>query len=292
MLLEAHLDFEVVLPGDNLARFDTLILPDKVALTEDEAARINAFIANGGGVLFTGHSALLNGKFLLDAGVKYIGEPEFTKDYLSPTFRHIQPFSGEAPFQCYEAAVRTELTGNAMVMSHVYLPWFERTYAHYCGHAYAPYRDEPAPHPGSVKNGNVVYIAHPLCRMYHKYGAQVFRDVLINTLKLIHKPVYTVKNLPSAGRTRLTRQENENRYVFHASYAQPIQRGITSVLEDMPFIDGIEVEIRVPEKIGEIRLITGEREIIPFTQENGVVKFILPKFRMYTGCQMSYADSE
>ncbi|MBR6767094.1 MAG: beta-galactosidase trimerization domain-containing protein [Clostridia bacterium] len=288
MLLEAHLDFEIVLPGDDLRAFETLILPEYVALSDEEAGRINAFIAKGGSVLFTGHSALKNGKFQLDAGVEYVGDAQFQRDYLSPTRKHIQPFTEEARFLCYNGAVQTTLTGDAEILSHVYLPWFERTYEHYCGHKYAPYQEEPAKHPGSVKKGNVIYIAHNLCSMYYEFGAQVFRDVFINTLKLIHKPVYQVKNLPSAGRTRLTCQAQESRYVFHASYASPIQRGMTSVIEDIPTIDGVEVEIAVPEKIREVRLITSERENIPFTQESSVVKFTLPKFRIYEGIEILY----
>ena len=287
MLLEAHMDFEIVLPGDDISPFATLILPENVCLSDDEAARINAFIEKGGSVLFSGHSALKDGKFQLDAGVAYVGEPEFQRDYLCPTFKNIQPFTEDARFLCYEGAVRTKLTGDAEILSHVYEPWFERTYERYCGHKYAPYREEPA-HPGSAKKGNVIYIAHPLCKMYHKFGAQVFRDVFINTLKLIHNPVYRTANLPSAGRTRLTCQAQKNRYVFHASYASPIQRGMTSVIEDIPFIDGMEVEITLPKKIEKITLITGSGEDVPFTQDKGVVRFTLPKFRMYTGIQLVY----
>jgi len=287
MLLEKHIDFEIVLPGDDPDRFDTLILPDAVALSDAEAARINAFIGKGKSVLVTGMSALKDGKFQIDAGVEYVGAPEFQRDYLRPVREDILPFTEDARFLCYEGAVQTKPAGGE-VLSEVYLPRFERTYARYCGHKYAPYREEPAKHPGSVKKGNVIYIAHPLCRMYHEYGAQLFRDVFINTLNLIHKPVYSVKNLPAAGRTRLTHQPEQGRYVFHASYAQPIQRGMTSVIEDTPAIDDVTLEITLPEKIEQVTLITGSGEAVPFERRGNTIRLILPKFRMYTGLEISY----
>lgn len=287
MLLEAHLDFDVILPGDDLSHVQTLILPDHVVLSDQEAARINAFIDRGGNVLFSGMSAVKDGKFQLDCGAELIGPGEFKLDYLSPTCEDIQPFTGDARFLCYESAQHIEPSSDAEVLSWVYLPWFERTYGHYCGHMYAPYREERA-YPGSVRKGNVIYIAHRLCKMYYDLGAQVHRDVFINTLRLLHKPRYQVVNLPSAGRTRLTHQPKHSRYVFHAAYASPIQRGEISVIEDLPYMDGVECSIQLPETVKTVRSIGAPDADIPFTQEDGVVRFTLPRFRIHTCVTLTY----
>ncbi|MCR4577353.1 MAG: beta-galactosidase trimerization domain-containing protein [Clostridiales bacterium] len=284
MLLESHIDFEVVLPGDALDRYAAVILPDSVRLTEEEAARINAFIARGGAVVFSGSSAVRDGRFQIDAGVEYIGESNFKKDYFCPEEGFRLPFAN-APFLCYEGAYRTRLTHGA-ALARVYEPWFERTYATYCSHSYAPYRDEPSEYPAAVRNGNVIYLAHPLCRLYKQRGAQLFREVVIRALGLVYRPRYSV-GLPSAGRTRLTRQSEQRRYVFHAAYASPIQRGNTSVIEDIVPLHGVPVRISIPEEIKKARLIPQKTEI-SFARKGDAVEFSIPCLELYQGVELVY----
>ena len=37
-------------------------------------------------------------------------------------------------------------------------------------------------HPGIIKNGNVIYVAHKLDEMYYKHGAYLHRDLFKNCL--------------------------------------------------------------------------------------------------------------
>lgn len=272
MLLEGHIDFEAVHPGDDLSPFRALILPDSTLITSEEAARIRQFIADGGAALFNGTSALVDGEFLLDAGIRYTGPANYVQDYLCVGDALKLPF-GNAPFLCYESAARTTIV-DGEVLAQVYEPWFDRTYARYCSHRNTPYRAEPATHPAAVRKGQVVYLAHPLCRLYREYGAQLFREVFLKALALVYTPAYRVQ-LPSGGRTRLTFQPEQNRYVFHAAYASPVQRGKISVLEDMPAIGNVAVEIDLDETIKSVSLIPSG-EALPFVQEERILKFTIP----------------
>ncbi len=272
MLLESHIDFESVLPGDDLSVYKALLLPDAITISREEAARINAFIAQGGAVLFSGRSALTDGEFLLDAGVKYAGEANYKIDYLCPTEEMKLPF-GNAPFLCYESALRTKVT-DGEVLARIYEPWFDRTYSRYCSHKNTPYRDEPASHPAVVRKGRVVYLAHPMCKLYKQNGAQLFREVLIRALLSVYEPTYRV-SLPSAGRTRLTWQEDEGRYVFHAAYVSPIQRGNVSVIEDIPPMYQVTVDAAIDLPVSRVLLVPAG-DAIPFEQQNGRLRFTIP----------------
>lgn len=247
MLLEGHIDFEVILPGDDLSRFRAVILPDCVKVSADEAERIRCFAAKGGAVLFSGSSlveressAVEGGRFLLDPGAKFLGEGAYRQDYFRASEKIELPYAN-APFFCYRSALRAEIT-DGEVLAQVYEPWFDRTYDTYCSHRNTPYRYEPAEHPAAVKKGNIIWLAHPFCGLYREYGAQLFREVVLKALSLIYKPAYTV-GLPSGGRTRLTHQPESSRFVFHAAYAVPVQRGCITVLEDMPEFNEIPVKI-------------------------------------------------
>ncbi|MBQ3669584.1 MAG: beta-galactosidase trimerization domain-containing protein [Clostridia bacterium] len=284
MLLESHIDFDVVLPGDELGSYKALILPDCVRLSDAEAGRINAFIARGGSVLLTGESALEDGRFKIDAGIEYLGKSEYSFDYFCPGEEMRLPYAN-APFLCYEAAVRTRVT-SGKCLAQVYEPYFDRTYAAYCSHMNTPYKDEPSPYPACVKTGNVVYLAHPLCRLYKQRGAQLFREAVIKALRLVYRPRYTA-DLPSAGRTRLTRQAEFSRYVFHAAYASPIQRGNTSVIEDIVPLHGVNVICDIAEPVKQVRLIPSG-EGLPFDQGEGRVSFTIPKVELYQGLEIDY----
>ena len=284
MLLEEHIDFDIVLPGDDLSRFKAVILPDSVCLTEQEASRINDYIAGGGAVVFTGESTLDHDHFMIKAGVEYIGRSKYAQDYFCSSDRFRLPY-GNAPFICYESAYRTKST-HGEILAYIYEPWFDRTYATYCSHMNTPYREEPSPYPAVVRNGSVIYIAHPICRLYKLYGTQLFREVVIRALRLVYEPRYNV-TIPSAGRTRLTHQKNENRYVFHITYASPIQRGNASVIEDVVPLYEIPIHIQLPETIKCVRLIP-ERRDIDFIQKNGEIEFSIPCVNLYQGVELSY----
>lgn len=284
MLLEEHIDFEVVLPGDDLSRFAALILPDSVRCTDAEAARIRTFAEKGGAVLFSGESLIKDGQFQLDAGVKNPEPANYRSDYLCVGSTLRLPY-GNAPFYCYESAMRTELDGGEALAS-VYEPWFDRKYKSYCSHRNTPYRDAPAEHPAVVRKENVIYFAHPLFRLYRRYGMQLFREVVLKALRLIYESLYTV-DLPSAGRTRLTRQPEKNRYVFNIAYASPIQRGSTTVLEDMPALCEIPVEVKLPETVKNIRLVPDGQEL-PFVQEGSILKFSLPRIQCHAAAEIVY----
>jgi len=282
MLLESHIDFDIVMPGDDLSRFRALVLPDCVQLSDGEADRIRAFVQDGGAVVFSAASALKDGAFQLDAGADYEGTAAYLQDYCCPGKELPLPF-GNAPFLCYEAAQRTAVR-DGEVLAQVYEPWFDRTYGAYCSHRNTPYRSEPAAHPAAVRKGSVVYLAHPLCRLYHREGAQLFREVFIRALRLVYQPRYTV-GLPSAGRTRLTWQEQEKRYIFHAAYASPIQRGSTSVIEDIVPLHEVTVRLETPGDVKSVRLVP-QNEELPVEMENGWLKLTIPVLQCHQAVEI------
>ena len=184
----------------------------------------------------------------------------------------------DSPFLCYDSAVRVAAT-DGQVLAHIYEPWFDRTYAKYCSHMNTPYKEDPAEHIGGLRKGSVVYLPHRLCAMYHKDGAQLFRDVLVNALKLVYTPKARI-DLPSGGRNRLTLQKAHNRYVLHMGYATPVQRGRTSVLEDMVPLHGVSAEIDLQEGVGSV-VLQPQNQSIEFSQKEGVLRFAVPEVRCH-----------
>ena len=272
MLLEAHLDFGIVMEGDPLDAYSLLILPDRVSVSETEAARLAEYAQNGGHILFGYESAVQNGRFLLDCGAEYLGDSDFDVDYFKAGEEIPLPF-GNAPFVCYRPAKKLALT-DGQPLAEKYEPYFSRTYAHYCSHMNTPYTGVPSESPAVVRKGNIVYYAHPLCSMYRVDGAQLFREVISSLIRLLYRPIYEAA-LPSAGRTALRYQKERNRYVFHLSYASPISRGRTEVIEDIVPIYNTPVSIRLNAGPESVRLVP-ENEALDFAYEDGTLRFTVP----------------
>jgi len=276
MLMERHIDFDIVQENDDLNRFDTIVLPDCVLLDETAADKINTYVKNCGSVLLTGTSGLNVSKtqFLIDIGANYQGAALYENDYLQLSDKLSEGLV-TSPFLFYEGAELVSVT-DGEVLASIREPYFNRTYGHYCSHQNTPYKLENAEQPGALRKGNVLYLAHSVCKMYYDHGAQFHRDYLINALKLIYKsPILTVE-MPSSGRVRFVNQSGNNRYVLHLLYATPIQRGRTSVIEDLPPIYDIKATMQVKEKIKKAYLAPQGTEL-SFTQEGSTVKLIVPK---------------
>ena len=283
MLLERQYDFRVVLPGDDLSDYDVLILPDCVKLPEEEIERLRAF---KGGILFSGQSLVESGRLLLDAGCEYEGTSPYVSDYFCAE-DSLGGLWARSPFYCYSSAARVKAT-DGEVLAQVYDPWFDRTKEKFCSHRNTPYRPEPSGYAAAVRKGNRIYFAHRLPELYYKDGAQLFRDAFLLGLSALYAPVCRVK-MPSAGRMRLTWQPAEKRYVLHLTYAQPIRRGEVSVLEDMPELRDIPVEIRTDKHITAVRYAGGDS--ISYVYEGGILRFVVPSVQMYEAIEILEEDS-
>ena len=289
MLLERQMDFDIVLPGDPLSRFDAIILPDSVVLDEDTAARIEAFAANGGGVLLTGESGLNKEKdrFLIDTGADDLGHSEYENDYVCAGTELAEGIVS-SPFLFYEAARRVGVR-DGKVWASIREPYFNRTYARYCSHQNTPYKLEAAPYPAAVGKGSIIHLTHKICKMYFIHGAQYHRDYFINALRLVYKNPVMKAGMPSAGRARFVRQSSKNRYVLHLLYGAPVRRGRAEVMEDLPPLYRIPLRIRAAEKIERIYSVPKGAEI-PFTQKNGMVEFTVPEVQCHQAVVLEYGN--
>lgn len=276
MLLERQLDFDIVLPGDDLARFDTIVLPDEVLLDESSAHRLNRFVEGGGSLLLTGDSGLdvAREKCLVDFGAENVGPPAFVNDYVQAGSALVDGIV-RSPFLFYEGARRTRVT-DGTVLAAVKEPYFDRTYGHYCSHQNTPNRLEDAAYPAAVRKGRVVYLAHKVCAMYYANGARYHRDYFVNALRLVYaEPVLSVA-MPSGGRARLGYQSADHRYVVHLLYGLPVARGRVSVIEDLPELRDVAVVARVDGTVRKAYLVPCLEEI-PFEQSGGTVRFVVPR---------------
>ena len=278
MLLEAQRDFGIVYEN-NFEPFDTVIFPDCAVPDEEGVKALQAFLARGGRVLFTGRSLVKDGAFQIDAGLEYVGGPLHKRDFL-----RVNDELGEnvvrAPMLCYFGAEQVRADG-AQVLATALEPYFDRTYAHYNGHRNASYNPADSGRPAAAQYGNILYLAHPLCRMYRDFGAVYHKRVFLNALNRLDPHPVLETELPSAGRATVIRQPDQNRYCVHLLYGIPSRRGAAEVIEDLPALFDVPVTVRVPETIRSVRL-EPEGTALPFICRDGAVSFRVPRLQCHT----------
>lgn len=289
LLLDCQLDFGVVTPGDDLQRFTTVILPDGLRLDEDAARRLKGFMARGGKVLMLGGSGLKQDEdtFAIATELTYLGRSAYDKDF----FQVAEPVESiiGAPILCYTSAHR--VMGKGQVYAKVFEPYFSRTYGKYCSHYNTPYRREPAQYPGAIGAGNVIYVAHQLAGLYAQYGVAYHREYFRWLLSKLYSDSCLQIRLPSQGRIRLVKREEEKQYVLHVLYACPIQRGEVSVLEDFPVLTQVPVTITVPETITGATLVPQMQQIPIRRDENGV-SIVITRMKAHQMVVFHYDESK
>ena len=282
MLQEAQLDFDVV-HDNNFSDFDTVIFPAGTRLDETGKAALAAYLHSGGKLLLEADALVENGSFALDLGFSYLGAPESDNDFL------LSPTVTDAPVLCNHPAHRVRADG-AECLAEVLPPYFNRTLRHYCGHKNTPHDKDAARLPAILRQGNVVYAAHPLSRQYFEYGSIYHKRIFLAALATLYtRPLLSVTGMMSGGRVSLIAQEKERRYALHLLYGVPTKRGNTEVIEDLPPVYNVGVTLRTEKKISRVALpLSGEE--LPFTREGELLQFRLPSFTCHTVITIEYKE--
>ena len=278
MLLESQIDFEIVDSGDDLSPYAVIVLAGAACLDRATADELEAYMTSGGKLLVLGEGGLdaaTRSRFVLDVGARYLGPPRHTKDYLVVD-KKIGKGLVESPFLCDFAGLRARVT-TGEVLASIREPYFDRTYARYCSHANTPYREQNAPHAGAWCIENMVYLPHPLGKIYLDMGPRLHRDMFVNALRLVYpkRKQRLVVAMPSGGRVSLVHQIRRKRYIAHLLYGPPMPRGMCQVIEDLVPIHNVPVTLRVREKIRKVRL-PREKQKPCFRNQTGSVSLTVP----------------
>lgn len=279
MLMEKQVSFSIVDETMDFSPYKVMILPDSVLLGDELAAKLNQYLKNGGKLMLSYQSGLDLGrkKFLIDAGVEYVDVASWDREFIKVT-PSIASNLVTSPFTVYEKGTVTKHK-KGEVLADVWAPYFSRTYGKFCSHRNTPY-EKPAGYPAMVKNGNVVYLSHPVFRDYKKMGMQLHRDYFINAFNLLYDKPLASTQMPSCARLSLMKQPKQNdRLVLHLMYAVPIQRGNIHVIEDVVTLKDVPVRITVNKQPKKVYLVPTKEEV-SFKYEQGSVSFQVPKVEL------------
>jgi hypothetical protein len=188
LLGELHVQFDVVEPDTDLARYRLVVLPDALAVDPVLAARLQAYVADGGAVI-AGHDALrVDGRdesWL--RGLTYVGESPFAPAYVVPEEGRL----GDLPrfeYAAYDGSARWTVVpadgDEPEVWARLGEPLFQRGPEHYTSHAQTPV-DHVTEHPAVVRSGRVGAVAFPIGTSYFRHGYWVYREIFSQLLDAV-----------------------------------------------------------------------------------------------------------
>ena len=120
-------------------------------------------------------------------------------------------------------------------------------------------------------------------------GSLILRDIFQVTLEALLEDRKTLQtNLPAQGVTTVMDQKTEKRLVHHLLYAVPVKRGNgVEIIEDIVPVYNISCTLRTDKKINRVYLAP-QMEEIPFTQENGLVRYTVEKLQNHQMVVLDY----
>ncbi|WP_395095280.1 alpha-amylase family protein [Armatimonas sp.] len=276
MLQELGIQFDIIDSQSDWMRYKLLILPDEIPFDTRLSSKLDAFVYNGGTVIASYKSGLgSDGQFVTgELGVKAIGDAPFSPDFIVPGngIGDNLPKTGHV---MYQKALEVTPANGGSVLCWAEVPYFNRTWRHFCSHAHTPSSGERK-YPAVVASGAGIYFAHPIFRQYQLNAPLWVKTLLKDAIEmLLPRPVLSVKG-PSSLLATLNRQEAESRHIVHLLHYIPERRGqALDVIEDVIPVHNIEVTVRLGQPVSAVKLVP-DGAALAFTVENGAVKFTVP----------------
>jgi len=309
MLLELHQPFVVLDEHASWQPYEVVILPEGFVMTAAKAEQARAFIASGGRIVAAG-SALLNeagDAFALPpaAGVGLRGRSAYAPDYLVAT-EHAPRVPVRSPIVIHGGAYEVDLAkvsgdgarAAVSVLAERRVPYFNRTWGHFCSHQHTPDAPEQpgaGTSPAAIAGESIAYFAHDLFSAYRRQGQPLYRDFFEAALRHLLGGVLPVETsgLPTSGRVNVLEQPGEGRYVAHLLYAPTSVRGTFNgkpieIIEDLVPLRAVSVALRLPRVPRSLRLVPEGRALDFQVSDGGVVHFSVPEFTAHQMVELAY----
>ncbi|NMB46859.1 MAG: beta-galactosidase [Firmicutes bacterium] len=295
MLQEGAYQFDILDSRSNLERYKLLILPDAIKLKPELAAKLDQFVADGGKLIVTGLSGLNpeGTAFALDSlGIRLKDNPTLADDGLPAGGRevgtclqyvdYILPGEGvgrglpPTEHAMYLKAVEIEAEPGTEVLADVAASYFDRTGEHFCSHRQTPSSGKVS-QPAVVRNGNVIYFAHPIFTIYNKNAPRWCKQLVLNTLELLLGEPLLCHSGPSTTLATINEQPNENRWIVHLLHYVPERRSQEiDIIEDVIPLYNLEVSLKIDEPVKAVTSVP-DMQALPFERKDGRLNLILPR---------------
>ncbi len=270
MLQEAGHQFDVADTESEFTRYRLLILPDNIPVNDALAAKISAYLAQGGAVIASYES----GRGLGALGIAVKGSAPYSPDFIIPT-GEIGAGLPEIEHVLYMRGMQVEAQADTEILARAIIPYFNRTYSYFCSHLHTPSSGEAA-YPAITRRGQAIYFAHPIFTQYQENAPRWCRQLVLNAINMLMPDRLIQHDGPSTMIAILNEQAAQQRRILHALHYIPVRTNKTlDIIEDVIPLHNITFRVRDSRPVRAVVCVPQQIELL-FTQAGNRVEFTLP----------------
>jgi len=274
MLQELSWPFDIIDSQMDFSAYSLLVLPDQIPFSPELSGKIQAYLDQGGSLLGSYDACLDKGPASELYGVRYLGESPYYREFVLPNAMIGKSLHREE-YVMYDRAFDVEPVPGAhsSVLMDKVKPYFDRSGDRFCSHQHAPSSGQTG-HPAVIRNGNAIYFAHPVFRLYRKNAPRWCKLMVRDALELLLGLSPVSHNGPSTLITALNEQPRDNRLVLHLlHYITEKRSEEIYTIEDVIPLNQLEMRIEVgPRQVRRVQAVPAATAI-SFRQEDGAVYF-------------------
>lgn len=282
MLCELKRQFDVVSESHDWRKYELIILPDGVLMTDEIKAKVKERLDAGKKIISSYESGMNTSRkgfaFEKEWGIKLVGMEDS-----DPAFFTLDAPYGEGlpnmPVSLYSTGIEMEANGarafGKMIRSFRNFGW-DGEHTNY----YLPPCEETNI-PILAVSGQVAHFSHPIFSVYNQKAPVPIRRLFENVLNELHpKPLVRTEGLPSFARAMVTTLPG--RRMAHLLAYVPEKRGpSTEMIEEPIAVRGAMVSIRHDGTIPKKVYAAPDRRELEFTKRDGYVEVQVPEFEGY-----------
>jgi hypothetical protein len=278
ILQEGAHQFDIIDSATDISEYKAVILPDNIPVSDEFARKLEGYLGNGGALIASYKSGLntQGNDFALKAlGIKLKGDAPYSPDFIVPKGK-IGKELPETEHVMYMKGLEVEPEAGSEVLADAIVPYFNRTYKHFCSHRHTPSSGKPG-YPAVVQKGRAIYFIHPIFAQYNKNAPRWCKTLVLNALDILLPNPLMLLEAPTTTLATVNQQASENRWVVHLLHYIPERRGQDfDIIEDVIPIFNVKVSVKAPKGVQGVVCVP-EQESLEFQENNGRIEFVLPK---------------
>lgn len=278
ILSELGHQFDFVDSAADLSGYRVVILPDSIPVSGALAAKLRAYV-DAGGALLSSYRSATNAEaadFARDVlGVEVAGDAPYSPDFILPGTA-LGDGLPHTEHVMYLRGLELKATDDAEVLADTIVPYFNRTWEHFCSHRHTPSSGEVGS-PAVIRKGNAITFAHPVFTQYDEVAPRWVKQLVGNALALLLPDPLLRHDGPSTMMATVNAQDD--RRVVHLLHYIPTRRGREmDIIEDVIPLHDVTVTLRADAPVSRVTLVP-ENTPLPFEMRDGYTTFTVPVLR-------------
>lgn len=279
LMIESHLQFDVVEPGQEWERYNLVVIPDELMPDSKTVERLFRYIDKGGSLIVChdgGLQAETRESWLEKYGMSYRGVSPFKPAYLVADNDLVKDMPGYA-YALYDGASQWKVHAPAKTLAQLGEPLFQRSAEHFTSHNQSPF-DHATEYSVLAVCGKIGLVGFPIGTSYYNKGYWIYRTAFDRLLLEVLPSRLIETNAPLSSELTVTYQPasyetgRKERYMIHIINWSSTRKTPPhpEVHEDPVPLTGIRVKLNIPLRNVTVKTVFSGSKLRHRSSDTGI----------------------